>query len=103
MKVGMLILGAVFAALFGAMGRWFGKVRGAKWVNTTGDPTHINMAETLKFLSKFMYALAVVFGGGTILAGITGAADFFYAGLLLSVFVCIGALIYMNMSGRFRL
>lgn len=98
----IIILGVVFAVPFAAMGRYFGKGRGAKWINTTRDPKRINAAEILKSLSRLMYTLAAVFGGGTVLTGITGAVGFFYAGLLLSVLACIAAEIYMNVSARFR-
>ncbi len=103
MKPGLFLAGAAIAALWCALGRYFGKGKGAKWVNTTGDSSKVNMPETLKFLSKFMYALAAVMGGGSILAGITGAVWFFFAGLLLGVFVCVAALVYMNASSRFKL
>lgn len=99
----IIILGAAFAVPFAAMGRYFGKGRGAKWINTIRDPERINAAEILKFMSKLMYVLAAVFGGGTVLTGITGVDGFFYAGLLLSVLACIAAVIYMNVSARFRL
>ena len=99
----LIAAGAAFAALCCALGRYFGRGKGAKWVNTTGDPGKVNMPETLKFLSKFMYALAVTIGGSGILAGITGIAEIFIAGMLLTVAVCIAVLIYMNVSGRFKL
>ena len=103
MKVLLLVFGAAIAALWCALGRYFGKGKGAKWINTTGDSGEVNVPETLKFLSKFMYTLASVMGGGGIIAGVTGLTDIFLAGLLLSVLICIAVLIYMNVSGRFRL
>ena len=99
----LIAAGAAFATLWCALGRYFGKVKGAKWVNTTGDPSKVNMPETLKFLSKFMYALAVTMGGSGILAGITGIVEVFIAGVLLAFVFCVAVLIYMNVSGRFKL
>ena len=50
----IIVLGAAYAVPFAAMGRYFGKGRGAKWINTIRDPERINAAEILKFMSKLM-------------------------------------------------
>ena len=102
-RILLIIAGAAIAAFWCALGRYFGRGRGAKWVNTTGDPDKVNMPETLKFLSKLMYALAAVTGGGCILAGITGVTGIIFAGLISALLLCVAALVYMNVSGRFRL
>ena len=101
MNAFLLIFGAAILAAGIAAGRYFGRGKGWKWVNVTGDRDRYNEKAVLRFLSKSMYALGGCFGGGVLLGGALDLLWPAYAGMGLTLGVAVFMLVYMNTGGRF--
>lgn len=101
MNAFLLIFGAVVLAVGAAAGRYFAGGKGWKWVNTTDDKDRYDEKAVLRFLSKCMYALGGCFGGGFLLGGLLDSTWPVYAGMALTLGVCVFMLVYMNTGGRF--
>lgn len=101
MNAFLLIFGAVILAVGIAAGRYFGRGKGWKWVNVTGDRDRYDEKGVLRFLSKCMYALGGCFGGGFLLGGALDLLWPVYAGMALTLGVCVFMLVYMNTGSRF--
>ncbi len=101
MNAFLLIFGAAILAAGIAAGRYFGRGKGWKWVNVTGDRDRYDEKAVLRFLSKSMYALGGCFGGGVLLGGALDLLWPAYAGMGLTLGVAVFMLVYMNTGGRF--
>ena len=101
MNAFLLIFGAAILAAGIGGGRYFGRGKGWKWVNVTGDRDRYNEKAVLRFLSKSMYALGGCFGGGVLLGGALDLLWPAYAGMGLTLGVAVFMLVYMNTGGRF--
>lgn len=101
MNAFLLIFGAAILAAGIAAGRYFGRGKGWKWVNVTGDRDSYDEKAVLRFLSKSMYALGGCFGGGVLLGGALDLLWPAYAGMGLTLGVAVFMLVYMNTGGRF--
>ena len=69
MNVAYILTGAVFAAVFLAIGRWFKRGNGWKWRGVSVTDEKFDRDKTLSLVGGLMYAVAAMAGGAMIAAG----------------------------------
>ena len=83
MNVTYILTGAVFAAVFLAIGRWFKRGNGWKWRGVSVTDEKFDRDKTLSLVGGLMYAVAAMAGGAMIAMGIVITALFAVATRLI--------------------